>query len=441
MSVLPHRAPYEDVDVADGDDDAPAARLSPRQEADIQRQRQLKQLEEDEQKDPSDHTSSSSRTVPIFTLTSDQRTHNLLASQHVCTADHLASLFSLTPTSHPSSTCHWCAHSPLHASARSTFPSRRYVTFAAPMVRYSKLPFRLLARHYGVDVCYTPMIIAAGFNRSPAARDIEFQTNALDQPLIVQFGADNAADVATAAALACGYVQGVDINCGCPQRWAVQSGYGAALIQKPQLVADMVRAIRGVCTLPVSIKIRVQDDLRRTVELVQQAERAGVNFITVHGRTPQQRRQPVNVEAIALVKSAAAVPIVANGDVFSPASLAAVHAATRVDGLMAARGLLANPALFTQPALPLPAVAHYLRLAEAYGGRYSLHHHHLQFMLSGRGGLSRAERMEFSGLRSLAGCRDWMAERGWLNGADGAEGAGGAEERGDTAPCSLADTS
>ena len=169
------------------------------------------------------------------------------------------------------------------------------------MVRYSKLPFRLLCRHYGVDVCYTPMIIAAGFNRSALARDIEFQTNAMDQPLIVQFAADSAADLSIAASLARGYVQGIDINCGCPQRWAMQSGYGAALIQQPQLVADMVRAIRGVCTLPVSIKIRVQDDLRRTVELVQTAERAGVNFITVHGRTPQQRKQPVNVEAIKLV--------------------------------------------------------------------------------------------------------------------------------------------
>ena len=304
MSYHPQRSRYRDDDNA-ADDNTPAARLSAQQHADWQQHRQLKQLEQDEQKDCDDPNTSSTHTsaVPLYSLTSAQRTHNLLASQHTSTFDHLASLFSLTPDTHPTSTCHWCSRSTHHTTALSTLPARRYVTFAAPMVRYSKLPFRLLCRQYGVDVCYTPMIIAQGFNRSALARDMEFQTNGMDQPLIVQFGADNAADLSTAASLACGYVQGIDINCGCPQRWAIQSGYGAALIHKPQLVADMVRAIRAVCTLPVSIKIRVQDDLRRTVELVHMAERAGVNFITVHGRTPQQRRQPVNTDAIKLVSA------------------------------------------------------------------------------------------------------------------------------------------
>ena len=114
------------------------------------------------------------------------------------------------------------------------------------------------------------------------------------------------------------------------------------------------------------------------------------------------------------VKSVTTVPIVANGDVFSPTALASIHTATGVDGLMSARGLLANPAVFTHSTLPLSALTGYLRQAECYGGRYSVHHHHLQFMLGGRGGLSRAERMEFSGLRTLAGCREWMTDRGWL---------------------------
>lgn len=125
------------------------------------------------------------------------------------------------------------------------------------------------------------------------------------------------------------------------------------------------------------------------------------------------------------VKSVATVPIVANGDVFSPSTLDTIHTATGVDGLMSARGLLANPALFTHPTLPLSAVTTYLRLAEQYGGRYSLHHHHLQFMVGGRGGLSRAERMEFSGLRTLAGCREWMTSRGWLDGENEQANTGG----------------
>jgi tRNA-dihydrouridine synthase 4 len=286
----------------------------------------------------------------------------------------------------------------------------------APMVRYSKLPFRLLCRQYGADVAFTPMIIAAGFNRSSLARESEFSTNAQDQPLVVQFGTDSAAELVEAVQLCLPYVQGVDINCGCPQRWAMQSGYGAALLSQPQLVSEMVSAVRAVTSLPLSIKIRLQDDLRQTVELLHRAEHAGASFITVHGRTPLQRRQPVNSAAIALVKSAASIPVIANGDVHSLAALTAMHSSTRVDGFMSARGVLSNPALFSSQSLPLSVLPDYLRLAEQYGGRYSLHHHHLQFMLAGR--VSRAERMQFGSIRSLAGIRDFMQERGWMESAE-----------------------
>ena len=60
----------------------------------------------------------------------------------------------------------------------------------APMVRYSKLPFRMLVRLYDCDVAYTPMIMANSFSSSQAARDNEFTTNPADRPLIVQFAAN-----------------------------------------------------------------------------------------------------------------------------------------------------------------------------------------------------------------------------------------------------------
>ena len=265
--------------------------------------------------------------------------HTLHSSCHVSTFDHLQSLFQLDD-SHPTCSCHWCESSPYHRKARRGRRQRGWVSMVAPMVRYSHLPFRLLCRQYGADIAFTPMIIAAGFNRSQLARNADFQTNhsqpsthtdtaqherptkrgtgnewgciadrsvlcvwrcVVDQPLIVQFGCDNPNDLQMAASLALPYVQGIDLNCGCPQRWAIKSGYGAALIEKPELVHAMVRSVRNVTTLPVSIKIRVKDDIHRTVELVRQAEAAGVSFITVHGRTVTQRKEPVNREAIAMV--------------------------------------------------------------------------------------------------------------------------------------------
>ena len=99
------------------------------------------------------------------------------------------------------------------------------------MVRYSKLPFRQLVRDYAVDLTYTPMLVAKEFIRHPHARYTEFSTNAHDRPLIVQFAAKDSITLSRAAEMVFPYVDGVDLNCGCPQTWACQEGIGAGLIE------------------------------------------------------------------------------------------------------------------------------------------------------------------------------------------------------------------
>ena len=83
------------------------------------------------------------------------------------------------------------------------------------MVRYSKLPFRLLCRKYGADLAFTSMIIAEGFNRSQYARDSEFTTCAVDQPLIVQFATNSPIELGLAAEKSKGYVQGAFAAVSC----------------------------------------------------------------------------------------------------------------------------------------------------------------------------------------------------------------------------------
>ena len=87
------------------------------------------------------------------------------------------------------------------------------------MVRYSKLPFREVVREYNVDVAFTPMILSDVFKYSTFSRDVEYQTNPKDDPVIVQFAASNATDLADAAELVARDCNGVDLNCGCPQKW------------------------------------------------------------------------------------------------------------------------------------------------------------------------------------------------------------------------------
>ena len=68
------------------------------------------------------------------------------------------------------------------------------IRICAPMVRYSKLPFRMLVRLYDCDIAYSPMIMADSFSSSEAARDNEFTTNSMDRPLVVQFASNNVDD-------------------------------------------------------------------------------------------------------------------------------------------------------------------------------------------------------------------------------------------------------
>lgn len=203
------------------------------------------------------------------------------------------------------------------------------------MVRYSKLPFRLLCASYNTHLTYTPMILAKEFIRSPHARASDFTTCPLDRPLVVQFASKSPSDISRAAEMAKPYCDGVNLNCGCPQSWACQEGVGAALMKSPELVAEMVRAVKERCGegFCVSVKIRVHNDVEETRRFVRIVEEAGVDYITVHGRTKNTRSsEPVDLEKIRAVKEVAAVPVLANGDVWSAEDVKRIVEFTGVDG-------------------------------------------------------------------------------------------------------------
>ncbi|XP_034289506.1 tRNA-dihydrouridine(20a/20b) synthase [NAD(P)+]-like isoform X1 [Pantherophis guttatus] len=292
------------------------------------------------------------------------------------------------------------------------FHSEPVVKICAPMVRYSKLSFRTLVRKYDCDLCYTPMIIAADFVRSLKARHSEFTTNQGDHPLIVQFAAKEAQVLADAAGLVSPFADGVDLNCGCPQRWAMAEGYGACLINKPQLIQEMVRSVRNQVenpTFSVSIKIRIHEDLKRTVDLCQKAESAGVSWISVHGRSVEERHQPVHYDAIKTIKDSISIPVVANGDVKSLKDVEAIHQRTGADGVMVARGLLANPALFAgYEDTPLQCVQDWVDIALEQGTPFTCFHHHLMYMLERV--TSKQEKKIFNVLSSTSAVLDYLRD-------------------------------
>uniref|UniRef100_UPI002021DA6C tRNA-dihydrouridine(20a/20b) synthase [NAD(P)+]-like n=1 Tax=Myodes glareolus TaxID=447135 RepID=UPI002021DA6C len=292
------------------------------------------------------------------------------------------------------------------------FHSGQLVKICAPMVRYSKLAFRTLVRKYSCDLCYTPMIVAADFVRSVKARDSEFTTNQGDCPLIVQFAANDARLLSDAAQIICPYASGIDINCGCPQRWAVAEGYGACLINKPELIQDMVKQVRNQVENPrfsVSIKIRIHDDLRRTIDLCQKAEATGVSWITVHGRTTEERHQPVHYDAIRMIKESVSIPVVANGDIRNLKEAKTVWQMTGTDGVMVARGLLANPAMFAgYEETPLKCIWDWVDIALELGTPFMCFHQHLMYMMEKI--TSRQEKRLFNALSSTSAVLDYLTD-------------------------------
>ncbi|TPP50409.1 Dihydrouridine synthase (Dus) family protein [Leishmania donovani] len=242
----------------------------------------------------------------------------------------------------------------------------------APMVRCSRPAFRQVCRAWGARVSYTHMLIAESFVKSPHARHAEFARYEGEDRLVVQLAAKSGPAAAQAAVLLRPYCDGIDLNCGCPQRWAMKEGIGSALLDQPERVADMVRSIRnampdgstastivgngceyGSCTstvppfLPCVVKMRIKDDLRRSVDFARQCEAAGVSWLTVHGRTPTcHPSAAVQFEAVKLIRENLSVPVVLNGGVTDVSTAMEAALRTGCGGLMSANGLLDNPAMF-----------------------------------------------------------------------------------------------
>ena len=125
-------------------------------------------------------------------------------------------------------------------------------------------------RKYKCDLLYTPMIMSQSFTRSSKSRDVEFTTNATDRPLITQFAANNCDDFATAAQFVHAHCDGVELNCGCPQKWAIQEGVGAALINKNALVCEMVKETRKRVNYDENFTVAVKIRLHENIKFVKQ---------------------------------------------------------------------------------------------------------------------------------------------------------------------------
>ncbi|KAI9730808.1 MAG: hypothetical protein M1834_005526 [Cirrosporium novae-zelandiae] len=240
----------------------------------------------------------------------------------------------------------------------------------------------------------------------------DLTTHATDTPLTIQFASSSPLELSRAASLVQPFVSSVDLNCGCPQSWACAEGIGASLMHQRDLVTSMIKAVKARCgnQFCMSVKIRVHRDLRETVDFVRAVEGAGVDYIGVHGRLRSQRSsEPVDLEAIRLVKESVACPVVANGDAFSLKDAERIAGCTGVDGVMSARGLQENPALFAGfEKTPREAVRRFVELAVRFPIPFALVKQHVWDMTIGV--LEKAERKEILDVVDMLELVDWVEE-------------------------------
>jgi tRNA-dihydrouridine synthase B len=153
--------------------------------------------------------------------------------------------------------------------------------------------------------------------------------------------------------------QVVDINMGCPAKKVCNKWAGSALMQDERLAIDIVAAVVQACAphgVPVTLKMRTgwSQAHRNAVDIARAAEAAGVQMLTVHGRTREQGYKGLaEYDTIAAVKAAVRVPVVANGDIDSPQKALAVLAATGADAVMVGRAAQGRPWIFRE-------ITHYL---------------------------------------------------------------------------------
>jgi tRNA-dihydrouridine synthase B len=232
--------------------------------------------------------------------------------------------------------------------------------FAAPMAGVTDRPFRMLCRALGAGYAVSEMVTARkelwGSLKTSRRADHEGEPG----PIAVQIAGTDADMMAEAARYNMDRgAQIIDINMGCPAKKVCSKWAGSALMRDEPLALEIVEAVVGAAAprgVPVTLKMRTgwREAQRNAVTLARRFEQAGVQMLTVHGRTREQGYQGcAEYDTIAAVKAAVRIPVVANGDITSPEKAREVLALTGADALMIGRAAQGRPWIFRE-------IAHFL---------------------------------------------------------------------------------
>lgn len=222
----------------------------------------------------------------------------------------------------------------------------------APLAGISDLAYRLIMRTYGAGFCFFEMLDANSvINRHRDSISI-LKTIPADSPIAAQLLACSADDLCRASEVVLSHVQPafIDINSACPVRKVIKKKAGAYLLQSPEILCEMIRAMKRNFSLPITVKLRcglnANDDIDMC-SLVRELEDAGAAALFVHGRTRMQMYSgDIDYPLLGAIKDSLTIPMIASGNILSPPDAITMFEKTNCDGVLVARGSFGYPWIF-----------------------------------------------------------------------------------------------
>lgn len=220
------------------------------------------------------------------------------------------------------------------------------------MAGVTDLPFRRLCRSMGAGIVVGEMVSCDPSLRNSRKSRLRTRHDSEPSPRVVQIVGGDAQMLAQSAAYNVSQgAQIIDINMGCPAKKVCNKAAGSALLKDPLLVEQILNQVVAAVDVPVTLKIRTgwDEQNKNAVEIAKIAEQAGIQLLSVHGRT-RACKFAGNAEyrTIKQVKDAVSIPVIANGDIDSPQKARQVLDMTGVDGLMIGRAAQGRPWIFQE---------------------------------------------------------------------------------------------